>query len=428
MAKTIKAAMLGFGTVGTGVYKLFRKNGEGFKEKIGAEIILEKILVRDVGKKRGLPDSDRNLLTDDFEEIIGRDDIDIIIEVMGGTGAAKDYILRALAKGKTVVSANKDLFAEYGEELLAMAEENGTDVFFEASVAGGIPIVRALKESLAGNRIEEVVGIINGTTNYILTRMTEDGKAFSEALREAQELGFAEADPSADIDGLDAARKIAILASIAFNSRVTFSDVYVEGISGVSKDDILYASELGYVIKLVAIARNRGKDIEVHTHPMFFPKNHPLASVRDAFNAVFVKGDAVGDAMFYGQGAGEMPTASAVMGDVLEGAKFIVQGCRGRKQCSCFRSLPCVPMSEVESKFFLRMTVADRPGVLSSISGIFGEHSVSIAYVIQKRRKEDKAELVIITDPVAEKNFSDALKIISGHGVVYSVSSVIRVY
>ena len=317
----VKVALLGSGTVGTGVYKLINRQRKEMPYKVGADLVVEKVLVRDKNKKREGIDS--SLLTDQWEDIILDDDIQIVVEVMGGIEPAHTYIKEALQAGKNVVTANKDLIAEYGKELLDTAEENGCDLLFEASVAGGIPILRPLKHCLAGNYLTEVMGIVNGTTNFILTKMAEEGMEFKEALALATELGYAEADPTADIEGYDAGRKMAIMASIAFNSRVTFDDVYTEGITNISSKDIQYAKEMGCAIKLLGVARNTETGIEVRVHPMLIPLDHPLAGVNDAFNAVFVHGDAVDDAMFYGRGAGEMPTASAVMGDIIDVARNI---------------------------------------------------------------------------------------------------------
>ena len=334
----VKVALLGSGTVGTGVYKLINRQRKEMPYKVGADLVVEKVLVRDKNKKREGIDS--SLLTDQWEDIILDDDIQIVVEVMGGIEPAHTYIKEALQAGKNVVTANKDLIAEYGKELLDTAEENGCDLLFEASVAGGIPILRPLKHCLAGNYLTEVMGIVNGTTNFILTKMAEEGMEFKEALALATELGYAEADPTADIEGYDAGRKMAIMASIAFNSRVTFDDVYTEGITNISSKDIQYAKEMGCAIKLLGVARNTETGIEVRVHPMLIPLDHPLAGVNDAFNAVFVHGDAVDDAMFYGRGAGEMPTASAVMGDIIDVARNIQFHCCGLIHCTCYKNLP----------------------------------------------------------------------------------------
>ncbi|WP_346684994.1 homoserine dehydrogenase [Anaerostipes butyraticus] len=422
----VKVALLGSGTVGTGVYKLINRQRKEMPYKVGADLVVEKVLVRDKNKKReGI---DPSLLTDQWEDIILDDDIQIVVEVMGGIEPAHTYIKEALQAGKNVVTANKDLIAEYGKELLDTAEENGCDLLFEASVAGGIPILRPLKHCLAGNYLTEVMGIVNGTTNFILTKMAEEGMEFKEALALATELGYAEADPTADIEGYDAGRKMAIMASIAFNSRVTFDDVYTEGITNISSKDIQYAKEMGCAIKLLGVARNTETGIEVRVHPMLIPLDHPLAGVNDAFNAVFVHGDAVDDAMFYGRGAGEMPTASAVMGDIIDVARNIQFHCCGRIHCTCYKNLPIKKITEIESKYFMRMLVEDKPGVLAKIADTLGRNNVSIAQVVQKNKINDLAELVVITDSVLEQNFADALTSIKGMDITKEISTVIRVY
>ncbi len=422
----VKVALLGSGTVGTGVYKLIERQREEMPFKVGADLVVDKILVRDKNKKREGIDS--SLLTDKWEDIILDDDIQIIVEVMGGIEPAHTYIMEALQAGKNVVTANKDLIAECGKELLDTAEENGCDLLFEASVAGGIPILRPLKHCLAGNHLTEVMGIVNGTTNFILTKMAEEGMEFKEALALATELGYAEADPTADIEGYDAGRKMAIMASIAFNSRVTFDDVYTEGITNITSKDIQYAREMGCAIKLLGVARNTDTGVEVRVHPMLIPSDHPLAGVNDAFNAVFVHGDAVDDAMFYGRGAGEMPTASAVMGDIIDVARNIQFHCCGRIHCTCYKNLPIKKIQEIESKYFLRMLVDDKPGVLAKIADTLGRNNVSIAQVVQKNTMGGLAELVVITDLVLEQNFADALNNIKGMVSTKEISTVIRVY
>ena len=424
--KKIKIGLLGLGTVGTGVYKLINRRADIMEKTIGAELEIKKILVHNIDKKReGI---DPSLLTDDWHEIIGDDEIQIVVEVMGGMEPARTIILEALRAGKNVVSANKDLIAEEGRILLDTAQENGKDFLFEAAVAGGIPIIRPLKQCLAANEISDVLGIVNGTTNYILTKMFEDGMEFEDALRQAQELGYAEADPTADVEGLDAGRKAAIMASIAFHSRVVFSDVYTEGITKITAADIEYAREFDSVIKLLGVARSTETGIEVGVYPMMIGKEHPLASVRDSFNAVFIHGDAVDDAMFYGRGAGEMPTASAVVGDVIDAARDLAYGCTGRISCTCYRQIPVKDFGEVENKFFLRMQVENRPGVLAQIACVFGEHNVSIARVVQKNARKDQAELVIVTEKVKEKHMKNALGELGGMDSISEISSVIREY
>lgn len=426
MAKKIKVALLGVGTVGTGVYKLIQRRAEVMEKTIGAELELVKILVHNLEKKRvGIEES---LLTDNWQEILNDDEIQIVIEVMGGIEPAKTMILEALHAGKHVVTANKDLMAAHGGELLSAAEEHNCDLLFEAAVAGAIPIIRPLKQCLAGNEISEVLGIVNGTTNYILTKMFEENMGFEEALAKATELGYAEADPTADVEGLDAGRKVAIMASIAFHSRVVFDDVYTEGITKITAEDIAYAKEFDSVIKLLGVARNTEKGIEAGVYPMMLHKEHPLASVRDSFNAVFVHGDAVDDAMFYGRGAGELPTASAIMGDIIDVARNLRYGCNGRISCTCYNQTPVKAFDEVKNKFFLRMQVHNRSGVLAQIAQVFGNHKVSITRVVQKNAQSENAELVIGTEKVKEKHLKNALCVLKEMEDIIEISSVIREY
>ena len=422
----INIAILGAGTVGGGVYKLVDQMRGELKQRTGADVTVKKVLVRDASKER--PGYDKAVLTSSWDEIINDPDIDIVVELMGGIEPAKSYVLQALNAGKQVVTANKDLLAEYGEEIGDAAQANGADILYEAAVAGAIPIIRPLKQSLAGAQISEIMGIVNGTTNYILTKMSETGMSYEEALAQATELGYAEADPTADVEGLDAGRKVAIMASNAFHSRVVFSQVYTEGITKITSEDIRYAKEFGYVIKLLGVAKETDDGIEVKVHPMLIPEDHSLAGVRDAFNAVFVHGDAMDDLTFMGRGAGEMPTASAVMGDIVDVCRDIVHDSCGRVGCYCYKHLPVKKIDECESKFFLRIQAEDRPGVLANIAGVLGNNGVSIAQVVQKTRKGESAELVIITDKVLERNFNDAVEIFKCMSVVKEISGVIRVY
>ena len=424
--KTVKVAILGLGTVGSGVYKLIQKRADVMEKTIGAQMEVKKILVRNINKKR--EGVDASLLTDNWNDIIEDDEIQIVIEVMGGIEPAKTMILEALRAGKNVVSANKDLIAEEGHVLLATAEENHVDFLFEAAVAGGIPIIRPLYRCLKGEMILEITGILNGTTNFILTKMIEEGRDLDDALALATELGYAEADPTADIEGLDAGRKVAIMASIAFHSRVTFDDVYTEGITKITAKDVEYAEEFGDVIKLLGVAHNTEEGIEVAVHPMMIPKEHPLASVRDSFNAVFVRSDAAGDTMFYGRGAGELPTASAIMGDVIDVIRDIQYHCTGRISCTCYRETPVKNFKEVKNKFYIRMLVDNKPGVLAAIASVFGVHKVSIARVIQKTKENDAAELVIVTEAVKEKHLEDALAHLVDMDTTREIGTVIREY
>ena len=424
--KEINIALLGLGTVGMGVYKLVQRRKNELPRKIGCCVKVKKILVRNAYKIRDGVDND--LITDSWDEILSDDSIDIVVEVMGGLEPAGTYIRQALEAGKNVVTANKDLIAEQGHELLVMAEEKHCDLLYEASVGGGIPVLRTLKQCLTGNNIDMVLGIVNGTTNYILTRMTEDGMEFDEALAKATDLGYAEADPTSDIEGYDAGRKLAIMASIAFNSVVTFKDVHTEGITRITSTDIRYADAMDCVIKLLAVGKQEEGQVSANVYPMLVPKNHPLASVNDSFNAVFVHGDAVDDAMFYGRGAGELPTASAVMGDVIDISRNLLQNCTGRVGSTCYRNLPIKPLGEVKNCYFFRLQVEDMPGTLASISSVFSKHNVSIKQVIQKPAKKHGSELVVVTDFVKENDFAKTLDELRTMEMVYEISSVIRVY
>lgn len=421
-----KIALLGMGTVGGGVYSILAKQKDEMVYKIGTELEIAKVLVRSVSKYADKISAD--VLTDQWQDIIADDSIEMVVEVMGGIEPAKTYITEALQKGKHVVTANKDLMAVHGHELLELAREKQCDLLFEAAVAGGIPIIRPLKQCLAGNEVTEVMGIINGTTNFILTKMTEEGMEFADALQLATDLGYAEADPTADIEGHDAGRKLAILSSIAFHAPVTFDDVYTEGISKISAKDIRYAHELGCEIKLLGIAKNTPDGIEVRVHPTMIPQDHPLAAVKDAFNAVFVHGDAVDDAMFYGRGAGALPTGSAVVGDILDVARNIQFGCTGRIGCSCYKEIPVKNMGETTSSYYVRMKLEDRAGTLAALAGLFGSNNVSISMLLQKAKQGNTAEVVIVTYDVLEKQFMDSMTVISTMSMVKEVSTIIRVY
>ena len=423
----IKVALLGVGTIGGGVYKLLNSNSRLIEQRTGSPIVVAKVLERNVDRCHELG-INKSLIVGSIEDIINDPEIDIVIELMGGIEPAKEFVLKALAQKKSVVTANKDMVALHGKELFSAATESKVDLLFEASVGGGIPIIRPLKQCLAANHILEIMGIINGTTNYMLEKMSKDGLDFDVVLKEAQAKGYAEANPSSDVEGFDAARKIAILASIAFNTRVTVNDVYVEGISRITAEDIIYARELHYVVKLLGIAKEAPEGIEVRVHPVFIPEQHPLASVGDVFNAIFVKGDAVGDTMFYGRGAGEMPTASAVVADVMDVARNLNNNVTGLVGCTCFENKPIKPIGLTTSKYYIRMQVADRPGVLASIAYEFGRHDVSLASVLQKNTLGDSAELVLVTHQVQEQNIRDSLvKIKLLDAVVHEVSNVIRV-
>lgn len=422
---TINIGLLGLGTVGSGVYQLLSRDNDIIKRRLDAELRVKKILVRDIAKSRPLQVAPE-LLTDDAAQIIADPEIAIVVELIGGTALAKDLIEQAIAAGKSIVTANKELMANFGGQVLDAADKRGVDLYFEASVAGGIPIVRPLKDSLVGNNIRQVMGIVNGTTNYILTKMA-DGREFADVLAKAQKLGYAERNPEADISGSDAGAKMAILASIAFNSRVTAGEVFTEGISQVSAKDIMYARELGYAIKLIALAKEDHGALDVRVHPTMIPLDHPLAAVHDVYNAIFVVGDAVGELMFFGKGAGSLPTASAVVGDIFEAALNLRSGQRGKTGCTCFRNLPVKSINEVKSSFYMLIQVADRPGVLAKIAHILGNNQVSVGSVIQKQSSGEVAELVFMTHLVTEGNLRTALSEIAKLDVVEKVCNVIRV-
>ncbi|MBI4277898.1 MAG: homoserine dehydrogenase, partial [Armatimonadetes bacterium] len=386
---------------------------------------VRRVAVAHPDKPRAVP-VDRALLTGDAWEVVTDPRIDVVVEVMGGIEPARSYVLRALEQRKSVVTANKQLMANRGRELLDAAEAAGVDLCFEASVGGGIPLIRPIKEGLAANRIVEVTGILNGTTNYILTRMTREGWTFSEALSEAQARGFAEQDPTDDVEGHDAAAKLAILASVCFNTRVTASDVPREGISRISPRDVEYARELGYVIKLLAIGRQVDGQVEVRVHPAMIPTSHPLAAVTDEYNAVLVRGDAVGEVMFYGRGAGGGPTASAIIADLVDVGRNRRLGAAGRLGCTCYRSTPIRDPDLSEACFYLGLQAADQPGVFARIAAVFGEEGVSIASIVQKSRGE-VADIVLVTHRTQEARMRRVLPRLRELAVLKEVSSVIRV-
>ena len=434
-ASPVRVGLLGLGTVGGGVVEVLARNRADIEQKVGRPIDIARVLVRDADKARAGVAPER--ITTRPDDILGDPDIDIVVEVMGGTGQAKEFILRALRAGKTVVTANKDVMAEFGREVWAAAEAGGADVHFEASVGGGIPIVRALKQSLAGNTIHRVVGILNGTTNYILTRMTREGSTLATALAEAQARGYAEADPSADIDGLDAARKLCILSSIAYSRRCRPADVYTEGIRDIRPADIAHAARLGATIKLLAISELRQGRVSMRVHPAFVPQSHPLAAVHEAFNAIYIQGDAIGEAMFYGRGAGSLPTASAVLGDLMEAARGHGTGIRATG-CTCFHDRAMDRMGTTVARYYVRLLVPDRTGVLAKIAGVLGRNDVSILSVLQSptsqdeavpvpaQVEEERAELIIVTHEVREDRLQRAIAGLRRLEAVAGVGAVIR--
>lgn len=425
--RTIRAGLIGLGTVGTGVFEILQNHREDFRRRAGVDIELVRFADRNTERFSGLG-LDPSQCTDDAFAVATADDVDVVIELIGGTGVAREVVLAALRAGKAVVTANKALMATNGEEVMEAAEAAAVDIRFEASVGGGIPIIGPLKHSLTSNEITRVMGIVNGTTNYMLTRMAQNGLDYETALAEAQERGFAEADPTADVDGYDAAAKIAILASIAFNSRVVLDQVPAEGIRSLAPADIEYAAEIGCAIKLLAIANRTEAGIDIRVHPTMIPKAHPLASVNGVYNAIYVVGDAVGETMFFGEGAGSLPAASAVVGDLVEVARNLQTGCPPLVGCTCTEHHPVLDIATLRSRYYIRLLVADKPGVLASTAKVFGDHGVSLGSVIQRAAEgTETAELVYVTHSALEADVRSALKEIDSYDTVHELSSMIRV-
>jgi len=423
-SRSVHVGLLGCGHVGSALVRLITENAGEIEARTGVRLEVTRVAVRNLARERdvALPAS---VFTHDGAAVVTADDVDVVVEVIGGIEPAREHIIEALKAGKPVVTANKELLANVGRELFATAEGAGVDLLFEASVAGGIPLIRPLRESLAGDRIRRVMGIVNGTTNFILSRMSESGASFSDALAEAQTLGFAERDPTADVEGFDAAAKAAIIASIAFGARVVAGDVYREGISELTIAEISSAAGLGYAVKLLAVAEETPDGIAVRVHPTMIPVAHPLASVRDSFNALFIEADAVGELMFYGRGAGGAPTASAVLGDVIDAAKNLVSGARGATVGTLARK-PIRPIDEVESQFYLQLEVADQPGVLATIAEQFGAHGVSIESM-QQSGIGSEARLIFITHTAREADLRATIHGLRDVGAVHRVGSILRV-
>lgn len=424
--KEVSIALLGCGTVGKGVIDLLAMNGPIIEEQLNTQIHIKRVLIRDIQKyeKMDLPETIQ--LTTDFADIINDDEIEIVVEVMGSADFAKECIEQCFKKGKSVVSANKDLIADYGIPLLKLSKEHNVDFQFEASVAGGIPIVRPMYSSLNSNRIEEIIGIMNGTTNYILSNMTETGMSYEDALKGAQEKGYAEADPTNDVSGYDAARKIAILATLGFHSAVTFNDVNVEGIETIAQEDIQHATEMGYVIKLLAIARQDSEGITLNVHPSFIRKGHPLANVGGAYNAVYVRGNCVGDVMMYGQGAGSLPTASAVVSDVMNVILHFNINITGSRDF-VWHEAKLKPQADICAPYYIRMIVSNAPGVLASVSRLLADYHISIRSLIQKDETTEIAEIVILIDKSPAGLVEEALRRIEALPIVRKVANAIRV-
>lgn len=427
MEKSINIGLLGTGTVGSGVIKVLEDNGADIAKRVGREVKIAKILVRNPEKAKEL--SGRYEVTDNFEDIVNDENIDIIVELIGREYPAKEYLASAIEHNKSVVTANKDVLAKYGKELFALAEKHKVDFMFEGAVGGGIPIIRPLKSCLAANKITSVMGIVNGTTNYMLTKMSQDKMDYNDVLKQAQEMGYAESDPTADVGGLDAARKLVILASIAFNTRMSLDDVMVEGIDGLDLCDIEYAHELGYTVKLLAIGKHDDKNgISLCVRPTMLPLKHPLASVNDVYNAIFVTGDAIGQAMFMGKGAGSLPTASAVCGDIVDVARNMVHNAMARINCTCFEEKHLCSLENMMSPCYIRLHVMDKPGVLAAIAAAFGAQNVGIKKVIQKEMVGDElAEIVLMTYDVSELNLQMAVQTLKALPIVSKVCSVLHV-
>ncbi len=423
----IKVGLVGTGTVGGGCIDILHNHAGDFCRHLGIDVELVRVCSREPEQAAAHGVSD--IFTEDWRDIVNDPDIDIVIELIGGTTVARELVLAALAAGKNVVTANKALMATHGKEVMDAAEAAGKELAFEASVGGGIPIIDPLKHSLIANEITSVMGIVNGTTNYMLTEMAERGTDYAEALADAQARGFAEADPTADVGGYDAAAKIAILASIAFNSRVTIEDVFTEGITHVSSIDLEAARDMGYSVKLLAIAHRTDEGIDVRVHPTMIPTSHQLATVNDVMNAIYVVGDAVGETMFFGPGAGAGPAASAVMGDVLEVARHIQQGVAPIVGCTCTDSLPIVPVDDLRTKYYIRFQVNDVPGVLAATAGIFSKHNVSVRSVIQRGKKEGgQVNLSYVTHTARESSVRAVIEEVSQlEAVLVGETSVIRV-
>ncbi|HEX8001241.1 MAG TPA: homoserine dehydrogenase [Mycobacteriales bacterium] len=424
VTRPLRVALLGCGVVGTEVVRLLHEQGDDLASRVGVPVELAGIAVRRPALRRDLA-VDPELFTTDAMGLVTRDDVDIVVEVIGGIEPARSLLLAAFDNGRPVVTANKALLASDGATVHDAAAKAGVDLYFEASVAGGIPLLRPLKESLAGERITRVLGIVNGTTNYVLTRMDETGASFAEALDEATALGYAEADPTADIEGFDAAAKAAILASIAFHTRVTVEDVHREGIVDVTAADIASAKAMGRVVKLLAICAREGDGVSVRVHPAMIPVTHPLASVREAFNAVFVEGESVGQLMFYGRGAGGAPTASAVLGDVVAVARNLRSGSRGAGESS-YADLRPLPMGEVRTRYHVNLDVADKAGVLAAVATAFADNDVSIGTVRQEGHGDD-ATLVLVTHTATDDALRRTVERLRSLDVVRAVASVMRV-
>jgi homoserine dehydrogenase len=419
----VRVGLLGCGNVGGALVELVEEQRDAIADRTGMRLDVARVAVRNTAKQRAV-ELGADVLTNDAMSVVEDPSVDVVVELIGGIEPARELILVALQNGKAVVTGNKELLANVGAELFEAAEKAGVDLLFEAAVAGGIPLIRPLRESLAGDRVQRILGIVNGTTNFILTRMTEEGSTFHEALAEAQELGYAERDPTADVEGFDAAAKAAIMATVAFGVRVVASDVYREGISGVTPADIAFAGRLGYVVKLLAVAEADDDGLAVRVHPAMVPKDHPLAAVRESFNAVFIEGAAVGDLMLYGRGAGGRPTASAVLGDVIDAAANRRRGTSSG--LGILGKARIRHIEELSSQYYVALEVVDQPGVLAAVAGVFRDHDVSIVQVEQEGIGKD-ARLILITHTAVERAMQATLSELRDLDVVDRVGSLLRV-
>lgn len=425
--KTVKIALLGFGTVSQGTFNLLQDNVDLITNRSGVTIEISKIFVRSPDKYTNITLPSTAQYVTNIDDVLNDESIAIVVELMGGTTFAKDCVEAALKHGKSVVTANKDLLAEAGPYLFDLAYKNHVDLRFEASVLGGIPIIRTLYDSLGGNRITELVGIMNGTTNFILSKMTDEGLSYGDVLKEAQDLGYAEADPTADVEGLDAARKLAILASISFNRRIFFEDVTVEGITNIDTEDISFGKEFGYNIKLIGIAKESSKGLSLNVYPAFVPLTHPLASVRGSYNAIYIKGNGIDDAMFYGRGAGSLPTGSSVVSDIMEVAKNVAFESTGRFKPFYFDQKNIYSPGKIQSSYYMRLAVDNKTGVLAKIATKLAEQKISVLSIVQRNKDPETAVLAIVTSKCPHSYILNLIDSFNSLRSVKEVSSVIRI-
>ena len=423
--KKVGVAILGLGVVGGGTYEILLKHREFYKNNHGIDIVIESVLERNADRLSNLG-VDENIVASGIAEICSNPDVDIVVEVLGGIEPARSFVIAALNAGKSVVTSNKELYCKYSHELEKIAKKNNVGLYYEACCAGGVPVIRALLDNLQGNKITSFIGIINGTTNYILTKMTQCGASYSEVLSEAQSLGFAEADPMHDVEGYDSAYKLSILSSICFNTKVPFSEIYREGITSIAPEDVAYAKKLGYVIKLLAIGKNSENGVEVRVHPAFIKAEHPLSSVSYSYNAVYVVGDSVGEVMLYGKGAGALPTGSAIVGDIIYCAKH------ANSSYSPFKNTPNADPSvkfikNFESAYYLRLQAEDKAGVLAKITSLLSRQSVSVAQIIQEKRDNGSADIVLVTHLTREQNINRVTEEINNLSGIVKIKSIIRV-